>query len=259
MKKYKEVDVDENKLEDLVRIGSELIEPGLKYVDHQRTTDKGRIDVILVDSGNSLVLAELKIIEDDNMLVQALDYYDYISNNIEAHARIYKEYKIDPTKPIRIFLLAPSFSQTLINRSKWIDAPISLFTFKCISLEGSEDITPVFYEILVPTPQEIIQEKYTIEDKISYIASEKIKTILKEFLHDVKNWDKERILVEPIKYSISVKIAGNVFMYITPRKDKFLIETNNSEGKLTPYPINSKEDITNIIEQIKINMAKKIK
>lgn len=259
MKKYKEVDVNENVLEDLIRIGSELIEPGLRYVDHQKFTDKGRMDVILVDSGSSLVLAELKIIEDDNMLVQALDYYDYISSNVEAYARIYKEHKIDPTKTIRIFLIAPSFSQTLINRSKWIDPLISLYTYKCIALEDSKDIIPVFYEILIPTPQELVQDKYTIEDRLNYISSESIRKLLKEFIKEVQDWDQDKILIEPIKNSISVKISGNVFMYLSPRKDKFLIETNNNEGKWSAYPINSKDDISNILEQIRINMMKKIK
>jgi len=97
MKKYQQIEVNESQLEDLVRIGSELIEDGLKYVDHQKFTDKGRMDVLMVDSGKSIVVAELKIIEDDTMLFQGLDYFDYVSTNIEAFARIYKDYGIDLT------------------------------------------------------------------------------------------------------------------------------------------------------------------
>ncbi|KKM01404.1 hypothetical protein LCGC14_1794790, partial [marine sediment metagenome] len=42
-----------------------MIEDGLKYIDHQRNTDRGPLDVLFVDSGNALVVAELKINEDD--------------------------------------------------------------------------------------------------------------------------------------------------------------------------------------------------
>jgi len=59
----------------------------------------------MVDSGKSIVVAELKINEDDNMLFQGLDYYDYVSTNIDAFARIYKASEIDPTKSIRLMLL----------------------------------------------------------------------------------------------------------------------------------------------------------
>ncbi len=128
MKKYRQIELAESQLEDLIRTGAELIEDGLKYVDHQKITDKGRMDVLMVDSGKSIVAAELKINEDDNMLFQGLDYHDYASINIDAFARIYKASEIDPTNSIRLMLIAPSFSQSLINRCKWIDANIS---FKC--------------------------------------------------------------------------------------------------------------------------------
>ncbi|EMJ89495.1 hypothetical protein [Leptospira meyeri] len=257
MKKYTQVDMNEKGLEDLVSQGAELIEPGLLFVDHQRTTDKGRMDVLFVDSGQSLVIAELKIVEDDNMLLQALDYFDYVSSNIESLARVYKNFKIDPTKPIRIMLIAPSFSQTLINRSKWIDASISLFIYKCIQFEDSSDVVPVFNEISIPTPKDIIEEKYTLDDRINYITIENVKIILKDFIKLIQNKNPDKIKFEPIKHSISVKISNNVFMYLSPRRDKFLIEMNDQNGKWSAYPVNSNDDIQNLLELVESNINKK--
>jgi hypothetical protein len=257
MKKYREIEVIESQLEDLVRIGAEFIEAGLKYVDHQKVTDKGRVDVLMVDSGKSIVVAELKINEDDNMLFQGLDYFDYVSTNIEAFARIYKDSAIDPTKSIRLMLIAPSFSQTLINRCKWIDANISLFMFKCITFEGSEEIIPIFSEISIPTPPEPIGEKYTIHDRLGYITSSEVRETLKSLIAELPNWKKDRILIEPIKYSISVKVGGKVFMYLAPRRDKFIVETYNPEGKWVGYPVNSREDLDGLIDLMKGNMEKK--
>jgi RecB family endonuclease NucS len=113
MKKLIKVDVSEQQLEELVRRNAEMLEEGLTYVDHQKpTTGGGRLDVLMVDSGQSLVIAELKVVQDDQMLFQGLDYYDYVSTQIESFARLYKKHNINPTQQVRLFLIAPSFSQT---------------------------------------------------------------------------------------------------------------------------------------------------
>jgi hypothetical protein len=254
--KYLQIDVKENELEDLIRINSEMIEPGLKYVDHQKKTDRGRLDVLFVDSGNAFVVAELKIIEDDNMLFQALDYYDFVSENIESYARIYKDFNIDPLKPIRILLVAPSFSQIMISRTKWINAAISLFIYKCIQIDEGKDIIPVFNEISLPTPREVLEEKYDLNDRINYVTDNGVKKILVDFIKTIRDIDKEHILVEPIKYSISVKILGKVVLYLSPRRNKFLIEMSDANSKWTAYPINSQEDIDDVMDIVMFNYSR---
>jgi RecB family endonuclease NucS len=88
MPKYKKIDVSEQQLEDLIRRQADLIEDGLVYVDHQRQAATGRLDVLLVDSGHALVVAELKVVEDDGMLLQGVDYYDYVAGKVETYARL---------------------------------------------------------------------------------------------------------------------------------------------------------------------------
>ena len=70
MLKYKPVQVSEKQLEDLVRQAPDLIEEGLRFIDHQRRTTRGPLDVLLADSANALVVAELKIVEDDHIPMQ---------------------------------------------------------------------------------------------------------------------------------------------------------------------------------------------
>ena len=98
MKSYKKIDVSEQQLEDLVRRHAGTIEEGLGYVDHQKQAAGGRLDVLMVDSGKSLVVAELKVVQDDGMLMQGIDYYDYISSHVEAFARLYQTHKVDPCR-----------------------------------------------------------------------------------------------------------------------------------------------------------------
>ena len=61
MRKYKSVDISEKQLEEMVRQAPDLIEDGLRYIDHQKRTERGPLDVLFADSGNALVIAELKV------------------------------------------------------------------------------------------------------------------------------------------------------------------------------------------------------
>jgi hypothetical protein len=256
MAKYQQIDVSEQLLEDLVRQNADLIEEGLVYVHHQRITGSGRLDVLLVDSGHSLVLAELKVVEDDGMLLQGLDYYDYVSSHVEAIARLYGKFSIDPTQSVRLFLIAPSFSQSLITRCKWIDVPISLFTYKCIKLEGSDEIIPVFSEQTIPSPPDVL-ETHSLDDRLNYITDVEVRLIVKRLLEEIGAWDTSgKISVEAIKYSIALKVSGRNFAYISPRRKFFLIETFNQDGKWVGYPIHSDEDLTPALELVRASFTR---
>lgn len=255
MKKYKSTEVSEKQLEDLIRQGADLIEEGLRYIDHQRMTDRGPLDILMVDSGKALVVAELKIVEDDTMMVQGIDYYDYVSRNIEGISRVYKEFDIDPCQTVRLFLIAPSFSVSLLNRCKWIDIPIFLFTYKCITFEDSKEITPIFSEVTVPSPPEVV-ETYTLSERLKYITDSNARKIVDTLIKEIQDWDNANILIEPTKYDISLKVSGRVFAYIYPRRKYFIIVTYDDEKKWKVFPIHEKEDLesTNIL--VKANFEK---
>jgi len=246
LRKYKSIDVSEQELEELVRKASNLIEEGLHYVDHQKRTDRGPLDVLFVDSGQALVVAELKIVEDNEMLSQGLDYYDYITRNLEGYARAYKGKGIDPTQNPRLFLVAPSFSIALLNRCKWIDVPISLFSFQCIAFDDKpKEIIPIFKEVTIPSrPQPV--EVYSIKDRLDYITESEVRKTVEELLGEVKAWDEENILIEPIKYDISMKYSGRVFAYLGPRRKHFFVWTYNEDGEWKGFPIRTNEDLNNI-------------
>ena len=215
MKRYTKADVSEQKLEDLVRQHADMIEEGLVYVDHQKQTAGGRLDVLLVDSGKSLVVAELKVLQDDGMLLQGVDYYDYVTAHVEAFARLYQKDGIDPTQEVRLFLIAPSFSQNLVNRCKWMDLPISLFTFHCLKFEGDEDVVPVFAEHAVPAKLEAVEGK-TIGDHLEYITDTNVRAKAAALLDEIKGWRPGSIPLDAVKDAISMKVNNRVFGYFHP-------------------------------------------
>jgi hypothetical protein len=256
VKKYTKVDVSEQVLEDLVRQNTGLIEEGLLYVDHQKQTGSGRLDVLMVDSGKALVVAELKVVQDDGMLLQGLDYYDYVSSQIESFARLYKASSIDPTREPRLFLIAPSFSQTLTNRCKWLDLPITLFTFNCLKFEGENDIVPIFTEYALPIPIEIVDISH-IEDHLAYITDEKVRAQAAALLDEIRTWNPGNISLDAIKYSISMKIKGKLFAYLSPRRKHFLIATYDADDVWKEYAIHSEDELLNVKALIKAAMERR--
>jgi hypothetical protein len=245
MKTFKRANVSEQELEDLTRRYAGMIEEGLVYVDHQKQTTSGRLDVLLVDSGGSLVVAELKVVEDDGMLVQGLDYLDFVSTNLETYSRLYaRGHTINPTQQVRLLLIAPSFSQTLINRCKWLSAEIKLFTFNCLRFDGEDEVIPVFSEQAIPTPPPR-PEIVTIQDHLNYITDEPMRCRFSDLLDEIKNWKPGNVSLDSISFGVSVRVNGRVFCYLKPQRKNYVIETRNSDNEWTNYSIRSDDDLAN--------------
>jgi len=227
-------------------------------VDRQKQTTSGRLDVLMVDSGKSLVVAELKVVLDDGMLMQGIDYYDYVSSHIEAFARLYKAHRIDPTQAVRLFLVAPSFSQMLISRCKWINLPISLFTYNCLKFDGEEETIPIFSEQAIPTPPEVVEVTH-IEDHLNYITDTEVRNKVSALLDEIKNWKPGSISFDSIKYAVSMKVNGRVFAYFYPRRKHYLLGTYNDQEVWNDYTIKDDSDLATVKPIIKAALDRRVK
>ena len=255
---YENIDIAEKELEHLIQIYANNIEDGFKFIDHQKKTERGPLDALFIDSGNALIVSELKVVEDDNMLFQGIDYYDTVNRDIESLARLYNkiDVKIDPTQTPRLLLIAPSFSINLIKRCTWIDIPISLYSYKCIKVGKSEDIIPIFHEITIPAKSKPTIEVYSLDDRFNYIKDEDAKNRFIKLLNQVKELDNKKITTDAVKYDISVKASGKVLAYFCPRRDFFLVYTYDHDSEWKPFRINSDEDVPETFNLIKNNFEK---
>lgn len=259
MNRYTKVEIAEQQLEDIVRRNAGLIEDGLTFVDHQKAASAGRrLDVLLVDSGRSLVVAELKVVQDDGMLMQGVDYYDDVTNHLETYARLYKNHNIDPTQQVRLFLIAPSFSQTLINRCKWIDLPVSLFTVNCLKFDGQEDIVPVFAEQAIPTSPRVV-EISTFSDHLDYITDLGVRTEASALLDEIAAWKQGNISLDPIKDAISMKVNGRVFAYFFARRKFYLLGTYNDQEDWFEQAIKDHDDLAKLKPILRAAMERRAK
>ena len=257
MKKYSVVEVNENTLEELLRHYAAKIEDDLKFVDHQVKTDRDkRLDVLMVDSGGALVVVELKVIEDDGMLVQGIDYYDHASRHIDSISKSYEKFNIKPDQRPRLLLIAPSFPITLLDRCKWINIPISLYTFKCIQLDDDNDAIPVFTEINAPEIPTPPPPRKSVSEILEYITDDNMRKIANDFLAEVKNWDKEHIAIDPIQDWVSMKYKGRVFAYLGPRRRFFGFQILDEEGNWPWSPIKRESDLDAIRNLFRTNIEK---
>lgn len=258
-KLYEIVDIKEKELEEFIKKHPEHIEEGLRFIDQQVRTDRGPLDLLMVDSGGALVIAELKVVKSDSMIFQAVDYYDYVANNIDSFARAYKDYDIDVKQRPRLLLIAPSFSPRLLNRCRWIDIPISLFTFVCIKVSDCNKIIPIFKEIDIP-PRPEVMDSYSLEDRYNYVKDLKVREELKNFIKEIANWDSDKnISITPTKYDISVKAFGKVIAYICPRRSHFTVYVPNQGSWLTYQVPNSREEALQAIKEKYISLNPSIK
>jgi hypothetical protein len=255
MRKYSKVDVTEQMLEDLIRQNAGLIEKGLVYLDHQKQAAGGRLDMLLVDSGSAVVVAELKVTQDDGMLMQGVDYYDYVTSHIETYARLYAKQKINVNEQVRLLLVAPSFSQALLNRAKWLNLPISLFTYTCIQFEGDTDVVVVFAEreidAITPAQTERDAGVYTLDDHLDYATDPQVRDRIMRLIEDAKQWAVGHVSIDPIKYSLSFKVNGRWFAYLDVRRRHFLVGMFDDDETYKNFPVKSEAEFENVVQKMK--------
>jgi len=89
-------------------------------------------------------------------------------------------------------------------------------------------------------------EVYTLEQRLSYMTDNKVRKTVENLLSEIKEWDKDNILIEPTKYDISIKVSGRLFAYICPRRKHFMIYTYDTDGEWKGFPVKSDEDLKDV-------------
>jgi hypothetical protein len=118
----------ESELEAILTENPNVIEEGLSVIDTQVITNSGRLDILGLDSGKALVVIELKIEESDEMLWQALDYYDWVFRNIDTVKRLYPNSEVDYGQTPRLMLIAPRFSEVIKRRAVYLEASVMIWS-----------------------------------------------------------------------------------------------------------------------------------
>jgi RecB family endonuclease NucS len=242
----------ESEFESILTENPNLIEEGLKIVDTQVITNRGRLDILGLDSGKVLVIIELKIVESDEMLWQALDYYDWVFRNIDSIKRMYPNNEIDYNQPPRLMLIAPSFSDAIKRRAIYLDPSVELLEYKY--LQAADKKGMLLIPVSLPTVDGISGGRPPIETLVNYITNEQSREICKNVIEQIRTIGNN-IQVLSRKYHISFYVSGSRFAALSPRREYFWIDTYiNEEWKATK--IEAIKDFESIFENIKESFQK---
>lgn len=119
------VQIPEEKLEDYLSNNIEILEPGLKFIERQKTIGKWKVDIFASDASGSDVLIELK---------SKLLNRDEIDKLCGQVSRYYHRLK-SKTRDLRMFIVVPRDNRNFITNihhglKPWIDNDkITVFQF----------------------------------------------------------------------------------------------------------------------------------
>ncbi len=175
----------EKELHSIIQREIDALEEGLKVLEYEPNLGKIIPDFLCVDSGDRLVIIEVKLQEDENILFQALRYYNEIDKDRYAIAKMYPKQKIDPKEHPRIVLIAERFSDDLRRLCTLIIPDVELYEYSLL-LTPDNKVGICYHFVSLPKIEEILTEPMTIEDLRNYIKKDDLKTKFDEVRKDVK-------------------------------------------------------------------------
>ncbi|MEM3565852.1 MAG: endonuclease NucS [Candidatus Bathyarchaeia archaeon] len=145
-------------LEQMIVNEINMVEKGLTVIcSNVPINDKTTLDVLCHDSNGQLVILQLNVEEDDAMLLQGLQSFDYVDKFKSFLKATYNKHKIDDKEKPRLILIAPSFSDAVrraVESMKGIH--IDLYEWEYLKLGDHKGLRlqPIFTWKPVEKPKE---------------------------------------------------------------------------------------------------------
>ena len=214
-----------------------LVEDGLTPIDTEFRVQKGgsargRIDILACDSSKRLVVVELKVVEEDDALWQALEYYDWIIRNADTVPRMYAKHakRIDATASPRIVLIAPSFSERVRRIVSYIDAEISLLTYRFYEIgENSEEVGLIFNDVPPDAPPALAPTPKNIAEHLDYCTIPAVRKVMDALVNRAGELEHAGVVPRQQYVKFEHKAGGGAFAWIWVHKKKFYFSTTSAE------------------------------
>jgi hypothetical protein len=207
-------------LEQLLSECPAAIEDNLQILERQVPAGRGFIDILAVDADSRLVVIELKKESDDRVLTQGLEYYDFVRDNSERFAQIYSDHKINALVEPKLLLVAGSFSPTVLAAARYVDIPLTLYTYTYLSLGDQQALYLV--ETDITPPREFGSGRLSVDEHVAYITDNTANQTCRQIIQWLEQLDPA-IETRGLKYRISVKYKGNNFVDVRSRRSFFYI------------------------------------
>lgn len=218
---------EERNLEDYIINSPDSIEKGLKILGHQvPTVGNRRIDILAVNSEERLIVLELKIVEDDRMLIQGLEYIDWVNENADRIVEIYKSsnLKINPKVIPSLILVAPTFSRTLRTAAKYVRKDYCyLMLFEYIGLKDSFGKQGLIRREVSIKPIERPLERWNLQNYLDHFDNPEIRTLFQDIIKDVRNIGPNIKCKPTQSWYVALQYKGRNICSLSPRKQYFYL------------------------------------
>ena len=180
------------------------------------------IDVLAVDKDGVLEVIEIKVGQDDNMLFQAIEYYDYVSVNQDRIAQEFSKIaKINLDMYPAIILLASGFSDRLRKAVRYFAVHITLLEYHVLkTAKGGTGLycseVPYEADAQYSTPA-------SIDSVIEYITNKNLQTSCKNAVEALSKIGKHLEPRTAGRSEIRFKCKNRVVGGIQTRKDFFYV------------------------------------
>jgi hypothetical protein len=167
---------DEHEIEHIVANHPDQIEDDLTYLDHQLSVGTGFMDVLCVDDKGVPVVVELKIGEDEGILMQALRYYDSVYRERDRLAHQYQtKAEINLEEDPRIILVAPRISEGVLKATRYVKPEIKLLEYDYLRSKSGDK--GIHVKELPLEAEEGYSPPVPVEKILSYINDRKLRGI----------------------------------------------------------------------------------
>lgn len=247
---FQEIDIErEPELREMLASDPEIIEKGLTVLKQEYPTESGPIDLLCADDEGRLCVVELKVDQDDTMLLQALRYYDWVYTNRDRIKEMFKEKTIDSNKEPKVILIARDFSETLVKSAKYITPRIDLYSYKYLQSSKTNEKGLLLIPVTVEEPERPPEPLPRVEDYINYITELGTKETFKKFLNKLQSMG-EGIRLNPTKYFLSVFFRGKRMAVIETRRSFFNVYLTRESEWTDKTKVEKEEDFGEIYLKI---------
>jgi hypothetical protein len=249
--KYTDLELEsEGHLEDLLSSDPTNIEPGMRLLARQWNTRRGPLDMLLLDQDGRVVVAELKLDEDDEMLMQGLDYLAWVNENLDSVALAFPKSEVAVKKSPRLILIARGFSDLLRARARYLkeDMQPTLLAYRAI--QHAEEPLVVLQEIQVGDlprarpgpPRETEHREYLVGDELRALwdkATELFKSLSSE------------VMPSPTNTYLGFKHRGHIIGSLYSCKRHFWVLYYSRRGEWGWHlKISKEEDFKQLAEEV---------
>jgi hypothetical protein len=240
---------EEFQLREMLASNPEAIEKDFIVLKQEFPTESGPIDLLCVDNEGRLCVVELKLGQDDTMLLQALRYYDWVYANRDRIKEMFKDKNIDADKEPKIVLIARDFSETLVKSAKYIVPRIDIYGYKYLESAKTKEKGLWLNSITVEEPEAPPEPLPTVDDYINYVTEPKAKDAFQKFLSRLQKMG-EGVRLNPTKYYLSVFFRGKRIAAIQTRRSFFYVYLTKASDWTDETQVEKEEDFGEIYQKI---------